>query len=46
MTKKYFIYITKKIKTKCLLDFICLAALKAADVGEATALFNLNTRAT
>lgn len=25
---------------KCFLDFICLAALKAADVGAASALFN------
>jgi hypothetical protein len=30
----------KSKKNKCLLDFICLAVLKAADVGAATALFN------
>ena len=29
----------KKIK-QCLLDFICLAALKAADAGAATVLFH------
>ena len=33
-------------RKQCLLDFICLAALKAADVGAPSALFRCNTRTT
>ena len=35
-----------KNRKQCLLDFICLAGLKAAVAGAASALFHWNTRTT